>query len=221
MVDPHEVLYQDLKANGAQGWGAQSFEKRMEGWNRTLEWALPFFPKAPANVLDIGCGAGDSALPLARRGYKISGLDLSETAIHWAIEKFQKQQLSGDFRVESLTEALSWDDSTFDVIVDSATLHCILPPEREKAFTSIKRILKKDAVFLLSSMVGEPKDSSNLEFYDPVQRIQQVKGLPRRYTPELNDLKAEIKSYGFQIKEEKLQENSWWNHYNAILVKQK
>ncbi|GIF34508.1 class I SAM-dependent methyltransferase [Actinoplanes utahensis] len=32
-------------------------------------------------VLDLGCGAGERALTLARRGFQVTGMDLSAVAI--------------------------------------------------------------------------------------------------------------------------------------------
>ncbi|MEZ4814610.1 MAG: class I SAM-dependent methyltransferase [Bdellovibrionota bacterium] len=217
-IDEHEIHYQELRANGAEGWGAESFHKRMQGWELNLEWALLFFPPAPAKLLDIGCGAGDSALPLAKLGYDVSGLDISLTAIDWAKEKFARNNLSADFKVHNLAEPIEfWPAESFDLIVDSATLHCIIPPEREAAFTNIRRLLKPNGIFLLSSMVGEPKDLSKLDFFDSEKRLQRVKNLPLRYTPYLSDLKEEVTSYGFFIVESKIQVNPWWDHFTAIL----
>lgn len=217
-VDEHEIHYQELRANGAEGWGAESFQKRMRGWELNIAWGLPFFPQAPAKLLDIGCGAGDSALPLAKLGYEISGIDISLTAIDWAREKFAHNNLTANFKVHNLAEPCDfWSPESFDVIVDSATLHCIIPPNREAAFANIRSLLKPNGVFLLSSMVGDPKDPSNIEFFDSEKRLQRVKNLPLRYTPYLSALKEEVISYGFSIVESKIQENPWWDHYTAIL----
>jgi len=35
-------------------------------------------------ILDLGCGQGRHAIPLAERGYRVTGLDLSETMLHRA-----------------------------------------------------------------------------------------------------------------------------------------
>jgi ubiquinone/menaquinone biosynthesis C-methylase UbiE len=215
----HEEIYRQLKSDGAEGWGAASFHTRMEGWSRTISWALNhvFFPPAPAKILDLGCGAGDSALPLAQLGYSISGVDISQTAVEWAKEKFSTNSLPGDFRSADITDELPWADQSFSAVLDSATLHCILGEDRAQTFAEIKRVLKPCGVLLLSSMVGEPKLVQNLEFFDPVNRIQKVQGLPMRYAPDLADLKNELLKYKFQILADSITHNPWWDHYTAIL----
>ena len=49
-------------------------------------------------ILDIGCGTGRHAVELARRGYSVTGIDLSESMLAVAKEKAAKAGLSVDFR---------------------------------------------------------------------------------------------------------------------------
>ncbi|MCX6068474.1 MAG: class I SAM-dependent methyltransferase, partial [Chloroflexi bacterium] len=39
------------------------------------------------SILDIGCGTGNHAIPLAQRGYQVTGVDLSENMLSHAREK--------------------------------------------------------------------------------------------------------------------------------------
>ena len=45
------------------------------------------YPIKPCNALDVGCGTGASSLWLARHGFKVTGIDLSKTAIATAKTK--------------------------------------------------------------------------------------------------------------------------------------
>lgn len=51
-----------------------------------------------ARILDIGCGTGRHAIELARRGYKVTGVDLSEALLERAREKAAANGVSVDFR---------------------------------------------------------------------------------------------------------------------------
>lgn len=48
-------------------------------------------------ILDIGCGTGRHAIELTKRGYKITGVDLSDSQLDRAREKAEKQNVRMDF----------------------------------------------------------------------------------------------------------------------------
>lgn len=48
-------------------------------------------------ILDIGCGTGRHAIELTKRGYKITGVDLSDSQLARAREKAEKQNVRMDF----------------------------------------------------------------------------------------------------------------------------
>lgn len=49
-------------------------------------------------ILDIGCGTGRHAIELARRGYHVTGIDLSDSQLARAKEKSLQQNVLVDFR---------------------------------------------------------------------------------------------------------------------------
>jgi SAM-dependent methyltransferase len=52
-----------------------------------LEAVFRRFPPKPKKILDIGCGTGNHALPLARRGYRVTGIDQSREMLALARSK--------------------------------------------------------------------------------------------------------------------------------------
>jgi SAM-dependent methyltransferase len=66
-------------------------------------------------ILDIGCGTGRHALELTRRGYKITGVDLSDAMLKRAREKAIEQDLIIDFqRVDARRMKFSTE---FDLVI--------------------------------------------------------------------------------------------------------
>ncbi len=49
-------------------------------------------------ILDVGCGTGRHAIELAKRGYRVTGIDLSEPQLAWAREKAKAQGVKVNFR---------------------------------------------------------------------------------------------------------------------------
>src|SRR2546421_4292571 len=52
-----------------------------------LESVFRRFHIAPKRVLDLGCGTGNHDLPLARRGYRVTGIDQSREMLALARKK--------------------------------------------------------------------------------------------------------------------------------------
>jgi SAM-dependent methyltransferase len=78
----------------------------------TVEWVLglaegpgrPSRSSPSARILDLGCGPGLYAEPLAARGCEVSGIDINEAAIGYARDSAASSGLSIDYRAGSYLE---------------------------------------------------------------------------------------------------------------------
>ena len=69
-------------------------------------------------LLDIGCGAGCNAIPLAQNGWNVLGLDLSDPMLEAAQHRAEKSQLTDRARFQSAPmDQLPVADDSFDFIV--------------------------------------------------------------------------------------------------------
>ena len=85
-------------------------------------------------VLDLGCGTGDLALALARRGLTVLGIDLAEAAIHQARAKAAAVADVGrltEFRVGDALHPAQFP-GPFGSVVDSGFFHLFGPLDRER-----------------------------------------------------------------------------------------
>jgi SAM-dependent methyltransferase len=68
-----------------------------------------------ASLLDVACGSGQLALVAARRGVRVTGVDIADNSIRAARERAQVEALPAEFD-EGDAEALPYADASFDVV---------------------------------------------------------------------------------------------------------
>lgn len=85
-------------------------------WDEIILRDLAELVPRASRILDVGCGYGRLAVPLAVAGHQVKGLDLSPTMIMAAQENAAAAGVSIPFVVGSMTD-LPYDEGSFDVVL--------------------------------------------------------------------------------------------------------
>ena len=102
----------------------------------------------PCKTVDLGCGAGNYALYLVGRGFEVTGIDSSPTAIQIAQANARKQGAVCRFIVANLLGDMHEVTDTFDFAYDWEVLHHIFPEDRETYVKNVWKILNPGATYL-------------------------------------------------------------------------
>ena len=125
--------------------GTREFYDAAEALRYQYHYHLPpLFDKIATELpcgklLEIGCSMGNDTIQFARRGMKVTGIDITEAAIELIKGRFALYNMPGDFRVAD-AEHLPFDDNTFDVVYSFGVLHHT--PYTEGAIEEARRVLK-------------------------------------------------------------------------------
>lgn len=145
--------------------GPEAFGRRPNDWLHQHRGLLLVQPRG--QVLDLACGNGRNALYLARLGFEVEAVDISEVAISWLEQEAEETGVNLWARVGDLTR-MKFPPNRFQVILNFNFLERSLFP-----------------------VIEEVLAPGGLLFFETFTRDQiQVVGseIPPRYTLEHNEL---------------------------------
>ena len=95
--------------------------------------------KPGMKVLDVACGTGNLALPAARLGAEVTGVDLAPNLVEQARENARREGLNVQFD-EGDAEAMSYADASFDAVV--TMFGAMFAPRPELVAAELKRVCR-------------------------------------------------------------------------------
>ena len=122
--------------------------RRVEFVERSFDWITEEFELTEASrVIDLGCGPGLYTNRLARRGAKVTGVDISPRSIEYAHAQATRDGLDIDYR---LGDALEMDNEPgYDLATMSMCDSCAISPEqRVRLLRRVGDLLAPGGAFL-------------------------------------------------------------------------
>lgn len=87
----------------------------------------------------VGCGLGDDAEELARRGFDVTAFDISETAIEWALARSTDSPV--EYRVADLFDLPAPMEGGFDFVFEAYTLQALPHELRSQAIAAVASLV--------------------------------------------------------------------------------
>ena len=115
--------------------------------------ALPAFLEVLGDVdgkrvLDIACGEGSATRELARRGARVTAVDLSPAMIELATEEETREPLGIDYHVGNSANLKTVETASFDVVVCFMAIMDIAAVDN--TFAEVARVMKRGGRFLFN-----------------------------------------------------------------------
>lgn len=155
-----------------------------------LEELFKMFRVKVKKILDLGCGTGNHSIELAKRGYEVIGIDISEKMITIATEKLKNLNnrkikfIRDDIRNFSLKER-------FDAVISMFAVIGYINENDDliKTFSNVREHLKEDGIFIFDVWFGPAV--INLKPTQKVKEIDIQEGgkIFRITTPQLDVMK--------------------------------
>lgn len=144
-----ETLKSRMRAN----WMAGDFGVIARSGQRPSEELIERLQLAPGTrVLDVACGTGNSALPAARAGAEVIGIDIAPNLLEQARARAAEEGLQARFE-EGDAEQLAFPDASIDVIV--SVFGAMFAPRPERVVTEFLRVVRPGGRIAMASWTRE------------------------------------------------------------------
>lgn len=151
--DWFEPLYAEAQGDpAAVPWAHQEPHPHLVAW---LD--QPGLDVTGVDAVVVGCGLGDDAAELARRGCRVTAFDLSPTAIAWARRRFP--DLDIQWVVADLLDLPDHLVGAFGLVVEVRTVQSLPASVRDEAMLAIGSLVG-DGGWLLASLLLATSDEA-------------------------------------------------------------
>jgi SAM-dependent methyltransferase len=103
-------------------------------------------------LLDVACGTGNSAIPAARAGAKVTGVDIATNLLEQARKRAAAEQLDIRFE-EGDAEELPFTDRSFDVVV--SIFGAMFAPRPERVAAEFLRVSKSGGMIAMANWTSQ------------------------------------------------------------------
>jgi SAM-dependent methyltransferase len=144
-LDELKTRLRDTWMTGDYGRFSRYMERDAEAFYRRL----PIKPGA--QLLDVGCGAGQLSLIAARAGVRVTGCDIASNWLVQARRSAAAEGLSVVFE-EGDAEALPYGNGTFDAV--ASLIGAMFAPRPERVAAELTRVCRPGGIIAMANWTG-------------------------------------------------------------------
>ena len=128
------------------------------------------------SVLDLGCGTGRHCVYLAKNGFDVVGVDVSESALRMANEWVRRgEKLTNVAFMRGTMTNIPFSSGHFDAVISVSVIHHAVKKDILKTVAEVHRILRKNGLFLTNlASVKDPRYGAGKKVENDTFRILEA-----------------------------------------------
>jgi SAM-dependent methyltransferase len=154
--------------------------------------------KTGMKVLDVATGTGNLAIPAAKTGANVTGIDIAPNLIEQATERAKAEGVDAKFEVGD-AEAMPYDDGSFDVVM--TMFGAMFAPRPDVTASELKRVCRSGGLIAMANWT--PEAFTGQMFKAGAKHVPPPPGMPspvlwgsedtvrERFSEGISDLKFE------------------------------
>lgn len=165
---------QNIKQSMRATWMAGNFGEIAKNTVRIAEEFVSRLAIRPGvHALDIACGSGNVAIPMARAGAIVTGVDIAPNLLAQGRERAAAESLIVNFD-EGDAEQLPYNDASFDVV--ATMFGAMFAPRPERVVSEIARVLKPGGLLAMANW--NPASFTGEMFRTTAKHVPPPPGVP-------------------------------------------
>jgi ubiquinone/menaquinone biosynthesis C-methylase UbiE len=144
-----QIDFEQLKQRMRGTWMAGDFGRIAQYTAKAAEEFVNRLTISPGmRVLDVACGTGNLAIPAARRGAQVTGVDIAPNLLEQARQRAVEERLSAIFE-EGDAEQLSYADAQFDLVM--TMFGAMFAPRPERVASELERVCRRGGTIAMAN----------------------------------------------------------------------
>jgi ubiquinone/menaquinone biosynthesis C-methylase UbiE len=150
---PDPATLERVKQGMQAAWSAGDFGQVAKYTAAEGELFISRLPiRAGMDVLDVACGTGNLAIPAARTGARVIGVDIAENLLVQARARAAAENLNATFQYGD-AEALQFPDASFDVVV--SMYGAMFAPRPDVVARELARVVRPGGLIAMANWTPE------------------------------------------------------------------
>ena len=174
------------------------YDRELTGFLDDLPFYLKHLPGEARDLLELGCGTGRLGLALARKGYKVTGIDRSNSMLRLAKAKSEKEGISGFSPVCMDMTRMAFRKRFDAVLIPYHTINLLVEPDAlQRCLQQARGFLKPDGRLLLQIYIPdrslralEGKRQFQFQIFEDAGGDKFIKEIFKGYDPGLSRLEV-------------------------------
>jgi ubiquinone/menaquinone biosynthesis C-methylase UbiE len=129
--------------------------------------------KPGMKVLDVACGTGNLAIPAAKTGADVTGIDIAPNLIDGAIARAKEEDVEAKFEVGD-AEALPYEDNSFDIVM--TMFGAMFAPRPDVTSAELMRVTKPGGLIAMANWT--PEGFAGQMFKTNAKHVPPPPGMP-------------------------------------------
>ncbi|MEJ8307185.1 class I SAM-dependent methyltransferase [Saccharibacillus sacchari] len=194
MSNPSELF--DLHENNEEYANPERYDLENEHWKPELPMLLEYAKAAGSIVLEIACGTGRTAIPLAENGYSVIGVDLHEGMLELARRKAKAQNVEVHWIAGDISKLYLPSPVDFAYMTGNGFQHFLTNEDQNALLAAVSKNLQKGGTFLFDTRFPGTEELMQPETEEYWRTAVEADGTESRlYTIARYDALTQVQHY--------------------------